>query len=213
MSRILVCCMFATITVSCAAAPPDALEAIEGEAENAYDVALIEDYVKLSVSAQTLDTMWSDYRATAEADGASVEVLSAVDAAIAQLLTVADAQPGAAVAGRSANAVSEYMPSLYDLYNPTIPVEILALDYQGREIVLDGMDGDFDAAGVDVEELATIWDAVRQQVVDAGGVDGATDFDKSVERLRALSAESDAQALIDEANVNLELVDVLERVF
>ncbi|MCA9692669.1 MAG: hypothetical protein KC636_23925 [Myxococcales bacterium] len=213
MSRFIACCILATLTLSCTTNPPDTLAAIEGEAEHAYDVALIENYALLSASAQTLDAMWRDYRATAEADGASAEVLDAVDTAIAELLSVADAQPGAVAAGRSANAVSEYMPDLFELYDPTIPAEILALDYQGREIVLDGMDDDLDAADLDVEALAAIWGTVRQRVVDAGGSDGAMDFDDSVEQLRALTAGSDAQALIEEANVNLELVDVLEEVF
>ena len=214
MSRALVCCLLASLTVGCSSPSlPDALSTLEGDAEHAYDVALVEDYAKLSETTASIDTQWSDFRATAEADGASADVLGAVDAAVAGLLDAADAQGGAAAAGRAANAVSEHMPDLYDLYGPKVPVQILALDYQGREVVLDGMDTDFTAASSDVDMLATTWGGVRQQVVDAGGDQEASDFDASVEALKGLAAGTDGQALIDEANNNLELVDVLEGVF
>jgi len=192
---------------------PDALSAIEGDAEHAYDVALVEDYTQLAETAGTIDAAWTDFRPTAEADGASGTVLAGVDDAIAALVDSAGLEEGAAASGRAANGVSEFMPQLYDLYAPAVPSEVLALDYLGREVVLDGMDGDFTAAGSDVETLASTWESVRQAVLDAGGDAEATDFDASVELLRSLAAGDDAQALIDEANVNLELVDVLEGVF
>lgn len=192
---------------------PAALEDIEAEAEHAYDVALAEDYAALADAASVIDAAWIDYRPTAEADGAGADVLSAVDDAIVGLTEAANVQGGPAVAGRAANAVSEHMPELYTLYGPKVPTEVLALDYQGREIVLDGMDVAFEAAAIDVEALSSTWDAVRPAVVDAGGDAEAADFDASVERLRGLAAGQDAAGLIDEANVNLELVDVLEGVF
>ena len=71
MSRFIACCILATLTLSCTTNPPDTLAAIEGEAEHAYDVALIENYALLSASAQTLDAMWRDgnWRATVERPG------------------------------------------------------------------------------------------------------------------------------------------------
>ena len=216
MSRFLVSCLLASLAVGCSSSSlpvPDALSAIEGDAEHAYDVALVEDYATLSETATSIDTQWGDFRPTAEADGASADVLGAVDGAVAGLLDAADAQGGAAATGRAANAVSEHMSDLYDLYGPKVPVQILALDYQGREVVLDGMDSDFTAAISDVDAITTTWGGVRQQVVDAGGDQEAADFDASVDALKGLAAGTDGQALIDEANNSLELVDVLEGVF
>lgn len=192
---------------------PDTLSAIEGDAEHAYDVALVEDYAKLSETATAIDAAWADFRSTAEADGASGAVLTGVDDAVAALVATSDLEEGAAAAGRVANGVSEFMPQLYDLYGPVVPSEVLALDYLGREVVLDGMDVDFTAAAADVETLAATWESVRSTVLDAGGEAEASEFDASVELLRSLASGDDAQALIDEANVNLELVDVLEGVF
>ncbi|MCB9777881.1 MAG: hypothetical protein H6742_04900 [Alphaproteobacteria bacterium] len=192
---------------------PADLEAIEGDAEHAYDVALVSDFAELATTADGIDSAWAAYRDTASADGASAALLDEMDVAVAGLLDVSGGSPTAVEAARAANAVSAPMPELYRLYDPPIPPEVLALDYLGREVVLDAMDDDFGAAVVDVDTVATTWAGLEPTVLDAGGDAEAADFSASVARMQELAQGTDAQALIDEANVNLELVDVLEGLF
>ncbi len=105
------------------------------------------------------------------------------------------------------------MPDLFALYSPTTPTDVLALDYLGREVVLDAMDANSAAAVADVQTIALTWKALRPAVENAGGDQEAADFAASVTRLQDLASGSDMAALIEQANVNLELVDVLEGVF
>ena len=191
---------------------PTELSNIEGDAEHAYDMALAEDYVAAHDAALSIQTSWQTYRDVALADGATETVLTQLDDAIANLLTVSEAGVRIDV-GRAANAISAPMPELFALYNPSIPPAILELDYEGRAIVLDGMEEDFATSITDVENLSTTWNSIKQQVVDAGGTTEAADFDASVQRLTDLAQGSDVAGLIEEANINLELVDVLEGLF
>lgn len=145
--------------------------------------------------------------------GATDTTLTQVDSAIADLLSISQSGDAISTVARAANAISAPMPDLFALYSPILPPELLAMDYQGREIVLDGMDLDFAAAQSDVSDLESTWQTVRQQVVDAGGTTEVDDFDASVANLLTMVDTEDAEGLMTEANVNLDLVDVLEGLF
>jgi hypothetical protein len=192
---------------------PADLQNIEGVAEDAYDMALAGNWDNVAADAADLDAQWAAYRDQALNDGASESLTTSLENAIAGLASAAANSTEKAVVARAANAVSAPMPDLFALYQPTIPTEILALDYLGREIVLDGMEGDFWSATTDTDTTQATWDAVRRKVFDAGGDREAVDYDISITNIRHAIQDQDAAALITEANNGLEIVDRIENVF
>jgi hypothetical protein len=196
-----------------AAEVPAALLDIEGVAEDAYDKALLADYAAVAKAAAALDKQWKAFRATAKKDGAAASDLAALDAAVAGLIDAADTTTSEASVGRAANAISAPMDELFALYDPTVPVDVLALDYLGREVVLDAMEMDFSAATRDVDTIDTTWKALQQSVVDAGGKSEAADYASSIADMRADIKAKDDTKLTDDANVGLEIVDAIEGVF
>ena len=174
---------------------------------------MLADYTAVADAAAMLDKQWKAFRATAQKDGAAAGDLKALDTAIAELIKAADAATSEASVARAANAVSAPMDELFALYDPTIPVDVLALDYLGREVVLDGMDKDWSAATADVDSIEAKWKTLKKSVTDAGGKTEAADYAASIADMRTdIEAEDDIK-LIKDTNVGLELVDAIEHVF
>jgi hypothetical protein len=193
---------------------PAALQEIEGTGEDAYDRALLSDTAAVAADADKLDKAWKGFRATAIADGAAEADAKALDQAIAGLVAAAAVTPVDAISlARAANAVSGPMDELFALYDPKVPAPVLALDYLGREVALDGLADDPSAATPDIDAIEAGWGALRPQVIDAGGSKQAADYDQSIAAERSAVASGDAEMLVNTANAQLELVDALEKVF
>ena len=209
--------LFLLLASGCAkggAGVPSALLDIEGTAEDAYDKALVGDAATVTADADAIATGWNDYRAQAEADGASSADLSAMDAAVSALSDAAAAADLRDTAlARVANGVSAPMDELFGLYDDPVPAPILALDYGGREVSLDAMEEGLDDAAQDLDELDAVWATVRDQVVAAGGSAEADAYDASLVAQHDLATAADAAGLLAESNNGLELVDALEGVF
>lgn len=189
---------------------PQSLLDIEGIAEDAYDKALLADFAAVSKDGEDIAAAWDGFRVQAEADGASAETLGGMTASVDGLRNAPEDAVGA---GRAANAVSAFMKDLFGLYDPTTPPSIIQLDYGGREIVLDALAADLLAAGVDIDALETEWLSVSDAVVAAGGQDVADSYDLHIAEMRARVTADDADTLIEEANLGLELVDDMEKLY
>lgn len=204
------------LSVACGGSSvPAGLADIDGTAEDANNKALVSDYAAVSADADTLTSAWKDYRDQAEADGASVADLGAMDDAIDRLSAAVDSQTDLTELelARAANAVSGPMDELYSLYDDPVPSSILALDYGGRKVSIDGMEEGMGDALEDIGELETVWAGVKLVVFDAGGDAKAADYDSSLATQRDLADQGDAEGLLSESNNSLEIVDALEGVF
>lgn len=202
-------------TGSADSAIPAALADIEGTAEDAYDKALVSDYAAVSDDASALDSGWAAFRDQAATDGAADADITAMDDAIASLnAAVADqANLTDFELARAANTISGPMDELFALYNDPVPASVLALDYGGREVSLDAMEVDMDAALTDIGTLETVWAGVKQDVLDAGGDAEAADYDTSLATQTDAANSADDAGLLTESNNGLEIVDALEGVF
>ncbi|MCB9532534.1 MAG: hypothetical protein H6700_12275 [Myxococcales bacterium] len=192
---------------------PQALLDIEGTAEDAYDMALAGDVSAVAADAATISAGWSGFRGVAEAAGASASDLTAMDGAVAALVAAAVDGAESVALARVANGVSAPMDELFGLYEDPVPPSVLALDYLGREVVLDARSSAWGGAGSHVDAAATTFDGVRAALLAAGGTVETTDFDASVAAMRADITAQDAAKLEADANVALELVDGMEGVF
>jgi hypothetical protein len=192
---------------------PAGLSSIEEAAEDAYDQALAGHFADVTTDAQTIVDAWQAFRPEAAAAGAPVEDLTAMDAAVDGLVAAAMDPTDAVVLGRAANAVSGPMDELYGLYDAPVPAEVLALDYLGREVVLDARQGDYDRATAQIDVLAATFETIRAALVAADGGEVATSYDASIAAMRADVMAEDATKLQADTNVGLELVDRMEGVF
>jgi len=192
---------------------PGELQTIESLAEDAFDMALGDDFAGVADAADKIDQDWKSYRPQAIKNGAANADLTNMDDAVSGLLADSANPVDAISLARSTNVISGVMDELFALYNPKIPVAVLELDYLGRELVLDGMEPDFTAATEDLDAMKTTWNDLKPKVENAGGADEAKDFDDSITKLQESIDSQDASQLIEQANVCLELVDALESVF
>lgn len=190
---------------------PDRLDTMESEAEDAYDLALAGNVKKVQTVSQQLDQDWQAFRGQAAKDGASEMTLQEVDRALAGVHIALDNSDSGARLARTVNQVSAPMPALFHLYGPKVPSSILALDYLGREVALDGMLEESPASHL--TELDNTWSHVRPDVVSHGGEAEAQVFDQHLADLRAAADANRWDHLTETANVLLEDVDALEDVF
>jgi len=192
---------------------PTKLSDIEGTAEDAFDQALLGKLDLVTTDANTIDTNWLAFRAQAATDGAAAADLTAMDQAIAGLQAALTAGGDNVVVARAANAISGPMDELFALYDPAVPPALLALDYLGREVVLDAKQADWTGASAHVATIESTFAGLKASVVDAGGQTNVDDYAASVAALKADITAKDAGAIEAEANVGLELVDAMEGLF
>jgi hypothetical protein len=128
-------------------------------------------------------------------------------------LTTAAAGTDGLAAARAANAISAAMPDLFALYQPAVPPVMLTLDCLGRELVLDGKEGDFAAAAGHLATLSAAWDGARAPVLAAGGTTQADQYDAALSAVAADTTASDGAKLVTDATTGLDLVDEMEKLF
>ena len=189
---------------------PAQLLDVEGQAEDAFDKALAGDFVGVAATSKSMDRDWRVIRARLVIDGALPVDLDAMDTSIAALVATVSTDP--TTVARAANAVSATMDELFALYHPTVPPAILALDYLGREVVLDARVAPASATA-HLDTVQATWDQVKPAVVAAGGGADAARYDASIASLRADVETGDGVALEAHANEGLEIIDAIEGVF
>lgn len=192
---------------------PPALATIETTAEDAFDMALAGDSAAIQQKVTDLTSAWDQYRARATADGVSDSAVSSLDGSIQAFVALAAGAPAAVELARAANAVSEMLPQFYDLYQPAVPSQVLSLDYLGREMELDAIEGDFDRAIADLQRIDEAWQGFRDQVVAAGGANEAAAFDQSITAEGTAIESRDGVSLEAAAVQQLDLVDAIEQIF
>lgn len=201
-----------TLAACAPVAVPADLTAVEGAAEDGYDHALAGDREAFGTDATLIAYAWNDLRWLVETDGAPASTIELMDSSVAALATAATDADGATVRARAANAVSGCMDDLFTLYDPKVPSELLELDYRGREVILDALDGTLVGAINDVQVMDDFWGAIRGRVARQDA-DVADRFDQSLEELRSARDSQDVTATQDAANATLDQVDVIEDLF
>ena len=191
---------------------PAGLLDVEGKAEDAYDQALAGDHGAVVTAASSIDASWRGVRAELATDGAAATDLTAMDTAVGNLKSVAAASTDPTTVARAANAISAPMDELFAIYAPSVPPDVLALDYLGREVVLDGMTA-VASATPHIDTIQSTWTRVKPALLAAGGQTEATNYEATISGLRAAVTAHDGAAAITHAKAGLEIVDAIEGVF
>ena len=153
---------------------PKAVLDFEALAEDTYDTALRGDVAGVQRAAGSMGASWKRLRKTMQRDGLRAAALKALDKSVAQLSTTAAQSKDALQLARAANAVTDPMDDVFELYHPKAPPTLMSLDFLGRELVLDSRGSGFAAAAKQLSDLRKEWSGLRGKVIKAGGTDQAS---------------------------------------
>ena len=192
---------------------PQSLRAVESGAEDTIDLVLSGDRARAIEAAKSLDRAAQGDAATDLASAgvatARIDQLRARAANVAAI--AADGEPVAVAL--AANRVLGLVPGFFAAYNDPVPPDVLRLDYLDFELKLEALAGDRKKAAAAASSLEKTWNDLRGQIVAAGGEGEAKSFTAHVDSVESLVRNGSDQALADEAQHGLDLVDKLEGVY
>lgn len=84
---------------------------------------------------------------------------------------------------QDANELTFYGAKLKDALEPLVPNEVTLLDYYGRKLEVGSLTGDLGQLKIDTGAIRTTWNAVRDDLLQAGGLKEAKKFDRLLNRL------------------------------
>ena len=192
-------------------AVPESVAAIEGEAEDAIDLVFAGNWDKVATDAASIATNWSDFTASSEAGGLSAAQRQAMDKAVSDLKDAAESEDDLA-ARQAANDVSKVIVDVFDLFDVKVPTDVGRLDWLERQVIIDADRDDWSTVKADLAQTRDTFNRVKGDIAVAGGDNEVEDYRASLDRQDQLAASEDS-SIVDEANVALELVDDLERVY
>jgi hypothetical protein len=190
---------------------PQPVLSIEGDAEDAIDMVFAGKWDRVAADAESISTDWTEFAASSEGSGVTDEQRREMDEATADLSAAAQAEDELA-ARQAANDVSKVIVDVFDLFDFKIPSDVGRLDWLERQVIIDADRDDWEAIAVDIDQTRETFDRVKPDVVAEGGEEEARDFEASIVKQGELAAAHD-RAIVDEANIALELVDALESVY
>jgi hypothetical protein len=184
-----------------AAPVPASLDAFGEAAESAYDHAAAKEWRSVASDLKDLNAALKKMTAAKVPTDTLAPML-------AQLSTAVAAQDRLAAMG-SANALTRMAAEAERAYDVKVPVDILILDYGGREVGIQAERADAAKFAAVLASLHGTWDKIRPVVTAKGG--GAKPAAAFTAALAALEANKDGAKL--PAVVKLDRVDDLEAVF
>ena len=188
---------------------PGSLQTIEAAAEDIIDFAPSGNWDKIGTDVSDISNAWKSYQPQAVKDGASQDIQAAMTSALIQLESASTSKdPGGTM--QASNDISAAVVELFDLYHPTVPVDIGRLDVLERQVILDVAANDFSAAVASLDKTKSVWEKVKPSVLEHNGEEVAAEFEASLATQASALDAKDAAALTDEATKALELVDALE---
>jgi hypothetical protein len=190
---------------------PRPVLSIESDAEDAIDMVFAGKWDRVAADADSIASSWTEFVGSSEGSAVTDEHRREMDEATADLKAAAQAEDELA-ARQAANDVSKVIVDVFDLFDFKIPSDVGRLDWLERQVIIDADRDDWDAVAGDVVQTRETFDRVKPGVVAAGGEEEALDCETSVAKQGELAASRDP-AIVDEANIALELVDDLESVY
>lgn len=183
-------------------APPKALVDAGEFAENIYDFAKLKDWTKAEAKLDSLEKSLSELKTANLAAPQFVEAINSLATAVKAKNEI-DAM-------REANQATFLVAEQSTKFNLKVPVEIVKLDYYGREIEILAITKDDAKLKTTTQEIRQIWNAVKPKIEAKGATKVAAKFESLV-----VKAEK-AGSIEDYAKVALPIldeVDNLEKVF
>jgi hypothetical protein len=186
-------------------APPRAVVDVGEYAEQVYDQAVGSHWDKAKPLMDSLDAA---ARALPDESRNATERAQLTGVLDTLRSAVAAKQRGTATA--AANRVTYLAARISAPYNPATPVDVVLLDYYGRELEVQAARKDMAKLRATAADIRRTWDAVKPQVVSHGGVAAAAKTDSLVTQSEAAKSPAEFSRL---AKPFLDVVDELEKPF
>jgi hypothetical protein len=172
--------------------------------ENIYDYAKANDWKKAEARIGLLKTAIEKVRTDVSNQKAAGEIYPNV-ATLERAVTAQDRQ----AAMLAANQITRDVAQVTTEYKVTVPVEVVLLDYYGRELEIWAEAKDTSKLQATAREMRKTWDAVRPSI-EAKDPAVAKKFEGLVAQVEAAKAPADYAKV---AKPVLDEVDNLEKVF
>ena len=173
--------------------------------ENIYDFAKANDWKKADARIAALKEAAKKVRADVKNQSAGVDRLEADVAALDRAVTAKDRQ----AANVAANQITRDVAEMTRAYKVIVPVEVVLLDYYGRELEIWAEAKDASKLQATAREMRKTWDVVRPSI-EAKNPAVAKKFEGLVAQVEAAKAPA---AYAKVAKPVLDEVDNLEKVF
>src|ERR1700686_893885 len=173
--------------------------------ENIYAHAKANDWKKADAKIAALKETAKKVRADGKNKGTGLDRLEADVAALDRAVTAKDHQ----AAMLAANQITRDVAEMTAVYKVIVPVEVVLLDYYGREVEIWAEAKDTSKLQATVREMRKTWDAVRPSI-EAKNSALAKKFEGLVLQLEAAKGPADYAKV---AKPVLDEVDNLEKVF
>lgn len=184
------------------AAPPQALADAGEFAENVYDFAKLKDWTKAEAKLSSFEKSVAELKTANLAAPPLVETTTALATAV-KAKNENDAM-------REANKATFLIAEQSEKYHLKVPVEIIKLDYYGREIEILTMTKDDAKLKTTAQALRQTWNAVKPKMESKGATKEVAKFESLVVQTEKAGSIADyakvAKPILDE-------VDNLEKVF
>ena len=193
-------------SVACYAADAETPKTVIAEVgelgENIYDLAKDKDWAKVGEKLVSLKKEAESLKSQAKE---AKKPLSKSIAALEKAVGVKDQQ----ATMQEANQITLIAANLTEPFHPQVPVDIMRLDYYGRELELWSAVKNEAKLKEAADALKKTWDKVRPSVKKHGGTAEAKTFDGLMLKLKAAKSpkqyKSVAATILDEVD-NLEMV-------
>ncbi|MDX6576419.1 MAG: hypothetical protein QOE96_2372 [Blastocatellia bacterium] len=173
--------------------------------ENIYDFAKANDWKKADAKLAALKEATKKVRAEVKNQSKNIDGLDADVAALDRAVTAKD-RPATMTA---ANQITRDVAGMTAAYKVSVPVEVVLLDYYGRELEIWAEAKDAGKLQATAREMRKTWNAVRPSI-EAKNPAVAKKFEGLVAQVEAAKAPADYAKV---AKPVLDEVDNLEKVF
>ncbi len=184
------------------ATPPQALVDAGEFAENVYDFAKLKDWTKAGAKLSSLEKSLGELKAANLAAPPLVETTNSLATAVKAKNEI-DAM-------REANQATFLVAEQSAKFNLKVPVEIVKLDYYGREIEILAMTKDDAKLKMTAQAIRQTWNAVKPKIEAKGATKVAAKFESLVAQTEKAASIADYAKV---ATPILDEVDNLEKVF
>lgn len=171
-------------------------------AENIYDFAKAKDWAKADAKLASLEKSVNELKT---ANLATPEIIASTDS-----IDKAVKAKNEIDAMRQSNQATFLVAELSAKYNQKVPVEVVKLDYYGREIEVAAMTKDEAKLKQTAQAIRQTWNAVKLKIEAKGAGKFAAKFESLVAQTEKAASVSDYAKV---ATPILDEVDNLEKVF
>ena len=173
--------------------------------ENVYDYAKANDWNSANLKLEALRESAKDVRTNVKNQSDAMDSLDDHVAALGLAVAVKDRQ----TAMREANQVTLDVANMSTAYKLSVPVEVIRLDYYGRELEIWTDAKDANNLQATAREMRGTWDSLRTSVKSRSATE-AKKFEALVAQVESARAPSDYASV---ATLVLNEVDNLEKLF